>query len=77
MLRLADRAALRDGQTIVGPRTGTYIRVLALGVTDADLAPFWLFDTATGAMARVLGAALDGGSSSARSRSQVASSAQL
>jgi len=77
MLRPADRAALRDGQTIVGPRTGTYLRVLALGVTDADLAPLWLFDTATGGMARVLGAALDGGSSSARSRSQVASSAQL
>jgi len=78
MLRPADRAALRDGQTIVGPRTGTYLRVLALGVTDADLAPLWLFDTATGGMARVLGAALDGGSSSARSRSRVAaSSAQL
>jgi len=39
MLRPADRAALRNGQTIVGPRTGTYLRVLALGVTDADLAP--------------------------------------
>jgi len=37
MLRPADRAALRNGQTIAGPKTGTFLRTLALGDTDADL----------------------------------------
>jgi len=64
-------------QTIVGPKTGTFLRTLALGDTDADLVrPLWLVDKATGGMV-VLGAALDGGSVSARTRSQIVSPAQL